>query len=157
MTTKIVEALSALSGVGGSVVRSAAALAAAEIDQLRFDLAQNRARFLRLVLLAAVLFAIVFWAFGALLLAAGAALAQVLPVWAAALALAGGLLALALILFGVIRVRARRLESPVGTLRRRLGSHLAFWRGVLDDGAAARNEAATDAVGAAGDAPRDGS
>lgn len=133
MTTKIVEALANLSGLGGSLARSAAALLEAEVEQLRFDLARNWARLLRLVLLAAFVFGAVFWALGALVFAAGAGLANVLPVWAAALAVAGGLLVLALILSRVVRVRARRLESPVGTVRRRVGSHLDFWRGLLDD------------------------
>jgi membrane protein implicated in regulation of membrane protease activity len=132
-TTKIVESLSALSGLGGALARSAAALLEAEVDQLRFDLAQNWRRFLGLVLLAGFVFGIVFWALGALLFAAGAGLAHVLPLWAAALAVAAGLLALALILLWIVRVRARRLESPVGTVRRRVGSHLAFWQGVLDE------------------------
>ena len=133
MTTKIVEALAHLSGLGSSLARSAAALLEAEVEQLRFDLARNWARFLRLVLLAAFVFSAVFWALGALLFAAGAGLARVLPVWAAALTVAGGLLVLALILIRVVRARARRLESPVGTVRRRVGSHLAFWRDVLDE------------------------
>lgn len=135
MKTKIVEALATLSGLGGSLARSAAALLEAEVEQLRFDLARNWARFLRLVLLAALVFAVVFWALGALVFAAGAGLATVLPAWAAALAVAGGLLALALILLAVVRARARRLESPAATVRRRIGSHLTFWRGVLDDAA----------------------
>jgi len=134
-TTKIVESLSALSGLGGALARSAAALLEAEVEQLRFDLARNWRRFLGLVLLAALVFGIVFWALGALLFAAGAGLALVLPAWAAALAVAVGLLALALILLWIVRVRARRLESPVGTVKRRVGSHLAFWRGVLDEAA----------------------
>ena len=135
MTTKIVEALSTLSGLGGSLARSAAALFEAEVERLRFDLLRNWARFLRLVLLAALVFSVVFWALGALIFAAGAGLANVLPAWAAALAVAGGLLVAALVLCWVVRVRARRLESPLGTVRRRVGSHLAFWRGVLDDAA----------------------
>ncbi len=132
-TTKIVESLTTLSGLGGALARSAAALLEAEVDQLRFDLAQNWRRFLGLVLLAGLVFGVVFWALGALLFAAGAALANVLPLWAAALAVAVGLLALALILLWIVRVRARRLESPVGTVKRRVGSHLAFWQGLLDD------------------------
>ena len=132
MTTKIVEALATLSGLGGSLARSAAALLEAEVEQLRFDLARNWARLLRLVLLAAFVFGAVFWALGALVFAAGAGLANVLPVWAAALAVAGGLLVLALILIRVVRARAGRLESPVGTVRRRVGSHLDFWRDVLE-------------------------
>lgn len=132
-TTKIVESLSALSGLGGALARSAAALLEAEADQLRFDLVQNWRRFLGLVLLAALVFGLVFWALGALLFAAGAGLAKVLPLWAAALTVAAGLLALALILLRIVRVRARRLESPVGTVRRRVGSHVAFWQGILDE------------------------
>lgn len=141
MTTKIVESLSTLSGLGGALARSAAALLEAEVDQLRFDLAQNWRRFLGLVLLAALVFGIVFWALGALLFAAGAGLANVLPLWAAALAVAVCLLALALILFWIVRVRARRLESPVGTLKRRVGGHLAFWQGLLDEAAGAKDAA----------------
>lgn len=142
-TTKIVESLSTLSGLGGALARSAAALLEAEVDQLRFDLAQNWRRFLIVVLLASLVFGIVFWALGALLFAAGAGLANVLPLWAAALAVALGLLALALILFWIVRVRARRLESPVGTVKRRVGSHLAFWQSVLNE-AAERGEADSD-------------
>lgn len=153
MTTKIVEALATLSGLGGSLARSAAALLEAEVEQLRFDLARNWARFLRLVLLAAFVFGAVFWALGALLFAAGAGLARVLPVWAAALAVAGGLLVLAFILIRVVRTRARRLESPVGTVRRRVGSHLAFWQGVLDDEAVRGGTAPGPDESDEGDAP----
>lgn len=152
MTTKIVEAVSNLSGLGGSLARSAAALLEAEVEQLRFDLARNWARFLRLVLLAAFVFGAVFWALGAVLFAAGAGLARVLPVWAAALAVAGGLLVVAFILIRVVRVRARRLESPVGTVRRRVGSHLSFWRDVLDDEARGSGAAPGPAEGG-GDEP----
>ncbi len=134
-TTKIVESLSALSGLGGDLARSAVALLEAEVDQLRFDLARNWRRFLGLVLLAALLFGIVFWTLGALLFAAGAGLASALPVWAAALVVAAGLLVLALILLWILRVRARRLESPMATVRRRVGSHLAFWQDVLGQAA----------------------
>ncbi len=143
MITKIVESLTTLSGLGGALARSASALLEAEVDQLRFDLARTWRRFLGLVLLAGLVFGVVFWALGALLFAAGAGLANVLPLWAAALAVAVGLLALALILLWIVRVRARRLESPVGTVKRRLGSHLAFWQGVLDE-AAGRSDAASD-------------
>ncbi len=153
MTTKIIEALATLSGLGGSLARSAAALLEAEAEQLRFDLARNWARFLRLVLLAAFVFGAVFWALGALLFAAGAGLARVLPVWAAALAVAGGLLVLAFILIRVVQARARRLESPVGTVRRRFGSHLAFWRGVLDDEANRGGTAPGPDEGGEGGAP----
>ena len=143
MTTKIVESLTTLSGLGGALARSASALLEAEVGQLRFDLAQNWRRFLGLVLLAGLVFGVVFWALGALLFAAGAGLANVLPLWAAALAVAVGLLALALILLWIVRVRARRLESPVGTVKRRVGSHLAFWQGLLDE-APGRSDAASD-------------
>ena len=143
MTTKIVESLTTLSWLGGALARSASALLEAEVGQLRFDLAQNWRRFLGLVLLAGLVFGVVFWALGALLFAAGAGLANVLPLWAAALAVAVGLLALALILLWIVRVRARRLESPVGTVKRRVGSHLAFWQGLLDE-AAGRSDAASD-------------
>lgn len=131
-TTKIVESLTVLSGLGGELAHSAAALLEAEVDQLRLDLARNWRRFLGLLLLAALVFGIVFWALGALLFAAGAGLANVLPLWAAALAVAAGLLALALALLWIVRVRARRLESPMATLRRRVGSHLEFWHSLLD-------------------------
>ena len=145
-TTKIVEALSVLSALGSALARSAAALLEAEVEQLRFDMAQNWGRFLRLVLLAGLVFGVAFWALGALLFAAGAGLASVLPVWAAALVVGGALVALALILLWVARVQARRLESPAATVKRRVGSHLAFWRGLLDEaiersGAASESEA----------------
>ncbi len=152
MTNKIVEAVATLSGLGGALARSATALLEAEIEQLRFDLARNWARLVRLVLIAAFAFGVVFWALGALLFAAGAGLATVLPAWAAALAVAGGLLALALVLLLAVRARFRRLESPVGTVKRRVGSHLAFWRGVLDD-AAGRDGEGGEAGEAADDSP----
>ena len=152
MTNKIVEAVATLSGLGGALARSAAALLEAEVEQLRFDLARNWARLVRLVLIAAFAFGVVFWALGALLFAAGAGLATVLPAWAAALAVAGGLLALALVLLLAVRARFRRLESPVGTVKRRVGSHLAFWRGVLDD-AAGRDGEGGEADEAADDSP----
>lgn len=132
-TTKIVEVLSVLSALGSALARSAAALIEAEVEQLRFDVAQNWGRLLRLVLLAGLVFGVAFWALGALLFAAGAGLTSVLPVWAAALVVGGVLVALALILLWIARAQARRLESPTATVKRRVGSHLAFWRELLDE------------------------
>ena len=132
-TTKIVEALSVLSALGSALARSAAALIEAELEQLRSDMARNWGRLLRLVLLAGLVFGVAFWALGALLFAAGAGLTSVLPVWAAALVVGGALVALALILLWVVRAQARRLESPTATVKRRVGSHLAFWRELLDE------------------------
>lgn len=132
-TTKIVEVLSVLSALGSALARSAAALIEAEVEQLRFDVARNWGRLLRLVLLAGLVFGVAFWALGALLFAAGAGLSSVLPVWAAALVVGGVLVALALILLWIARAQARRLESPTATVKRRVGSHLAFWRELLDE------------------------
>jgi len=151
MNLKVLQNLASLGSLGASLVRSAGALFDAEVEQLRFELAQNWSRLLRLVLLAAFLFGVVFWSLGALLFAAGAGLATVLPVWAAALGVGLGLLVLASLLFWVLRVRARRLESPLRTVSRRVARHFGFWRKVLAD-RLARGGSANDA-GSSGEQP----
>ncbi len=140
-TTKIVEAVNALSGLGGALARAVVALLEAEVDRLRFDLRENWGRLFRLALLAGLAFGVIFWALGAVLFAAGALLATVLPVWAAALVLAGALLLSGYVLLLVARSRARRLESPVDTVRRRVGNHVAFWQELVADAPAPAAEA----------------
>ncbi len=160
MKARALEAAAVLAGIGGSLARSGAALIEAEVEQLRFDLGQSWARVVRLALLWGIVVGVAFWGVGALLFAAGAGLALVLPVWAAALVVAGALGVATVVLLVAVRRQLRRLESPARTVRRRVGSHFAFWRDLLlqtDDqanGGQANGGRATGGPGE-GDAPAD--
>lgn len=78
-----------------------------------------------LVLLATVLLSIAIAAFA---LAGFEALTLMLPRWAAALAIAGGLTLVGLIVLFIGHRILRRVESPVRTLRRHAEDHRDWWR-----------------------------
>jgi peptidoglycan/LPS O-acetylase OafA/YrhL len=65
---------------------------------------------------------------GVLVVAAIAALALVLPLWGAALVLAGVLGATAGVLAWIGRRRLSAIENPAETVRRRVDSHVDWWR-----------------------------
>lgn len=106
-------------------------LVAAEIAALRADLRASARRAGTggvLVLVGALL---LLGAVAALALAGFEALVLVLPRWAAALAIAGGLALVGLIVLIVGRGQLRRVESPVSTLQRRVENHRGWWRARL--------------------------
>lgn len=106
-------------------------LAAAELATLRADLRASMRHAGTggiLVLVGAVL---LLGAIAAVALSGFEALTLVLPRWAAALAIAGGLALVGLIVLLIGRSRLRRVENPVRTLQRRAEDHRDWWRARL--------------------------
>lgn len=106
-------------------------LAAAELAALRADLRASRRHAGTggvLVLLGAALLLV---AIAALALSGFEALTLVLPRWAAALAIAGGLALVGSIVLLIGRSRLRRVENPVRTLQRHAEDHRNWWRARL--------------------------
>jgi membrane protein implicated in regulation of membrane protease activity len=103
----------------------------AEIEQLNKDLATSGRRLATGIGLLALAFGLLLLLCGVLIFAAIAALALVLPVWGAALVIAGvvALAAALLVLLGIRRLRA--VENPAATVRRRVENHLAWWQNRL--------------------------
>ncbi|HVS15816.1 MAG TPA: phage holin family protein [Thermoanaerobaculia bacterium] len=112
----------------GRIGRSAVELWRAELQTLSGELGDTGRVLLRALLLAAIAGFLAFWALGLALSGAVAALALVLPVWAAAgsvfLLAAGGAAVVGLL----ARSRFRSLESPVRTVKRRVGDHVTWWQ-----------------------------
>ena len=65
---------------------------------------------------------------GALIAAAIAGLALVMPLWAAALVVGVAILAISGLLALSAKRRFQSIQSPVETVRLRLNSHVEFWR-----------------------------
>lgn len=75
--------------------------------------------------------ALLMGAVAALAVAGFESLTLVLPRWAAAFVIAGGLAIVGLIVLLVGRRELRRVESPVRTLQRRAEEHRDWWRARL--------------------------
>jgi hypothetical protein len=138
----------------GDVGRSVVDLLGAELSGARTELAELGRRAVAVAALGAAALAVAFWALGAAATSAVAGLAVWLPVWGAALVLFGVLAVLALGLAMWARARMRRLDAPGAILKRRVESHLEFWRsevlGVADvpaEPAARRDSAAPGSLG----------
>ena len=100
----------------------------AELETLAGDLSSSGRRLgsaLSLLALAAVVAAVFI---GVLVLAAIAALALVLPMWGAALTVAGVLGLTVTILAALGLRRLRTVENPAETVRRRVNDHLTWWQ-----------------------------
>ena len=108
--------------------RSTIDLVVAEIAGLRGELVSSGKGALRVVVLFAVAFAFAFWALGMATLAAVAALSLRLPVWGAALLVAGVFSIGAVVTVMIARSRWQSLDSPVATVQRRVGDHLSWWQ-----------------------------
>jgi membrane protein implicated in regulation of membrane protease activity len=103
----------------------------AEIAQLNKDLATSGRRLATGVALLVLALGLSLLLVGVLIAAAIAALALVLPVWGAALTVAGVVaIAVAVLVWVGIR-RLRAVENPARTVRRRVENHLAWWQGRL--------------------------
>jgi hypothetical protein len=111
-----------------SLHRSLLAVLRAELDALLGDLSDSGRRLIGVLtmLAAAAAFFVVF--LGVIVVAAVAALALAVPVWAAALIVAGvlGLVAGICGWLGVRRLRS--IENPADTVRRRVADHAAWWQ-----------------------------
>ena len=83
----------------------------------------------------AVAGALAFWGGAVLTAAAVVALLPYVSLLIALLIVGGVFLALAIVAALLARARARRLESPAGSLKRRADDHLRWWRDELGMGA----------------------
>ena len=110
----------------------------AEIGALIDDLTASGRRLRGALLLLALAGSLLVLLIGTLVFAAIAALSLVMPLWGAALTVAGVLGLAVAIVAGIAVSRLKSLESPAHTVRRRLDDHLDWWNNRLSDGAAAR-------------------
>jgi hypothetical protein len=119
----------------GDIGRSTVDLLHAEVTGAREELSELLRRSIGVAIVLLVALTIAFWALGAAATAAVAGLAVWLPLWGAALVLFA-VLAVAAVAFGLVaRSRFRRLEGPGTIVRRRVESHLEFWRDEVLGGA----------------------
>ena len=115
------ENASALGEAGIGLVKAEAAALSQELKL------SGKALFRMGVLLALSLF-MLFWALAALLYA-GIEIGTIwLPRWASAFTASAILLLFVVIVAAVVRIRVRRLETPLATVRRRLDDHRDWWR-----------------------------
>jgi hypothetical protein len=106
----------------------------AEIAALLADLSASGRRLRSGLLLLALAASLLVLLIGTLVFTVIAALSLVLPLWGAALAVAG-LLALAMAILAWVGLsRLHSVESPAHTVRRRLDDHLDWWNNRLEDG-----------------------
>jgi hypothetical protein len=110
----------------------------AEIGALLDDLTASGRRLRGALLLLALAGSLLVLLIGTLVFAAIAGLSVVMPLWGAALTVAGVLALAVAIVAGIGVSRLKSLESPAHTVRRRLDDHLDWWNNRLSDGAAAR-------------------
>lgn len=109
-------------------------LARAEMAALSEELRLTGRELLRVVVVVAICFCLLFWAIAVLVFTGVEVAALWLPQWLAALLVFGLLLLVAGILGLVARKRWRSLESPGRTVRRRLDEHREWWRRRIVDG-----------------------
>jgi hypothetical protein len=112
----------------GRIGRSAVDLWRAELLALRGELGESGRVLVRAVLLAAVGGFLAFWTLGLMFTAVVAALALVLPLWAAAgivLVITG---VAAYLVWRAARERFLELESPWITMKRRVSDHAEWWQ-----------------------------
>lgn len=100
----------------------------AEAAVLGDDLGRTGRSLLKVLVLAFMALAIVFWTIGALTLALIEVLALWLPRWGATLSVVG-LFVATIALVGLLAwLRMRKLEAPTVALRRRVDEHLDWWQ-----------------------------
>ena len=100
----------------------------AEIDAIGKDLTTSAKRLGTALLLLFFALGVALFALGALAFAAIAALALVVPPWAAALIVCGILLLISSLLLTLGMRGLRDLESPAETVKRRVNNHVDWWR-----------------------------
>jgi hypothetical protein len=112
----------------------------AEIAALLEDLGSSGRRLRGAILLLALAGSLLVLLLGTLVFAAIAGLAVVMPLWGAALTVAGILTLAVAIVAAVGLSKLRSVESPARTVRRRLDDHLDWWNNRLSSRSAARPE-----------------
>lgn len=116
------------SEVGGKLVDAIAALVRAEASGLEHDIRSTWSTVRRLVVRFAIGVGLCVFALAALLAAAIIGLSQLVHPGVAALGVGLVLALIAAYLLTSARRSVSSLESPVQTLRRRLDSHLEWWK-----------------------------
>jgi uncharacterized membrane protein YqjE len=115
-------------------------LARLEMDLARAEMADNRSRLTSAIAGGTLAAVSGFWMVGFAGWAAMSALAEVWPAWAAALATAGGWLALALLAAGFAWLRMRRFSATPRRTLQSLREDIAWARGLTKpNGASGRN------------------
>lgn len=122
-----------LRSLGDSLV----GVAGAEAEALKGDLRDSGRQVVGVVVLAAVAAFFFFWVVGALGFVLFQILSLWLPRWGAAAIVLAIFLILASILALVARQRARSIELPVDTVRRRWDDHRDWWQSqvLVEEGA----------------------
>ena len=117
----------------------------AEIAQLNKDLKTSGRHLTVAIGLLAAACGLAMMVVAVLVFAAIAALALVLPVWGAALVVAGAIALAAGVLVLIAMRRFRAVENPAATVRRRVEDHLAWWQNrLVSDGRAEAEAEETD-------------
>lgn len=99
----------------------------AELSALVDDLSSSGRRLRSALLLLALAGSLFVLLIGTLVFTAIAALAVVMPLWGAALTVAGVLALAVAIVAGLGMSRLKTVESPASTVRRRVDDHLEWW------------------------------
>jgi hypothetical protein len=106
----------------------------AELSALVDDLSSSGRRLRSALLLLALAGSLFVLLIGTLVFTAIAALAVVMPLWGAALTVAGVLALAVAIVAGLGMARLKTVESPASTVRRRVDDHLEWWNRRLSSG-----------------------
>lgn len=106
----------------------------AELAALFDDLSSSGRRLRSALLLLALAGSLFVLLIGTLVFTAIAALSVVMPLWGAALTVAGVLALAVAIVAGLGMARLRTVESPASTVRRRVDDHLDWWNRRLSSG-----------------------
>jgi putative superfamily III holin-X len=106
----------------------------AELSALVDDLSSSGRRLRSALLLLALAGSLFVLLIGTLVFTAIAALAVVMPLWGAALTVAGVLALAVAIVAGLGMARLKTVESPTSTVRRRVDDHLEWWNRRLSSG-----------------------
>lgn len=99
----------------------------AELAAIADELGASARALLTALLIAAVGGAFAFWALGLFVDLAIELFALFLPRWGAVAAVLGIFVLVAAVLLGWARLKLRRLESPAGTVRRRIEESRHWW------------------------------
>jgi putative superfamily III holin-X len=106
----------------------------AELAALFDDLSSSGRRLRSALLLLALAGSLFVLLIGTLVFTAIAALSVVMPLWGAALTVAGVLALAVAIVAGLGMARLKTVESPASTVRRRVDDHLDWWNRRLSSG-----------------------
>lgn len=115
------------SAVGGALLR----VWKAEAEALKRDLTRSGNELRGAVVLLALAAGVAFWTIGLGLWTAVETLAAYLPRWGAAAAVCGAGLVIAVTLLLLGRRRLRKVESPLGLVRRRGREHAEWWQDTM--------------------------